>query len=115
MRKLLIVALGLLVSGSLAAQTCEEKESEAVFSVLPACGAGCSSVSAICTASGIPQPDCSLCISGLLADGRALECASGMYCWQEHSSFLEPWSDPGDSPAAASRASLCDLKIPANR
>jgi hypothetical protein len=84
MKNLLIAALGLLVSLSLAAQTCEEKESEAVFSVLPSCGAGCASVSAICSASGVPEPDCSLCITGLVTDGRALECASGMYCWQEH-------------------------------
>ncbi len=87
MKRLLIVALGLLISGSLAAQTCEEKDEQAVFSVLPSCGAGCASLSSICTASGIPEPACSLCIADLLADGRALECASGMYCWQEHQAF----------------------------
>lgn len=85
MKSLLIVVLGLLVSVSLAAQTCEEKDSEAVFSVLPSCGAGCSSVSTICSASGIPEPDCSLCIAGLVTEGKAVECASGMYCWPEHS------------------------------
>ncbi len=83
MKSLLIVVLGLLVSTSLAAQTCEEKEAEAVFSVLPSCGAGCDSVSTICTAAGVPQPDCSLCISDLVANGRAEPCATG-YCWLEH-------------------------------
>src|SRR6185295_2438169 len=93
-------ALGLLISGSLAAQTCEEKEEQAVFSVLPSCGAGCTSLSSICTASGIPEPDCSLCIADLLADGRALECATGMYCWQEHQAFYGAApKDPADPPA----------------
>lgn len=87
MKTLLIVALGLLISGSLAAQTCEEKESEAVFSVLPSCGAGCASLSSICTASGIPEPDCSLCIADLVVEGKAFECASGSYCWPEHLSL----------------------------
>ena len=84
MKKLLIVTLGLLLSVGLAAQTCEEKDAEAVFSVLPSCGAGCDSVSTICTAAGIPQPECSLCIAVLLGDGRAEVCGTDMYCWQEH-------------------------------
>ena len=84
MKKLLIVVLLLMVSVSLAAQTCEEKASEAVFSVLPSCGAGCDSVSTICAASGVPEPDCSLCIAELVVEGKALECATGMYCWPEH-------------------------------
>lgn len=94
MRTLLIVALSFLVGGSLAAQTCEEKEEQAVFSVLPSCGAGCASLSSICSASGIPEPDCSLCIAALLADGRATACGSNMYCWQEHQAFLESETQP---------------------
>lgn len=86
MRRLLIAAaLGLLVSVSLTAQTtCAEKDAQAVFSVLPSCGAGCDSVSTICSASGVPQPECSQCISDLLGDGRATLCGTNMYCWQEH-------------------------------
>jgi hypothetical protein len=98
MKTLFIVALGLLVSTSLAAQTCEEKESEAVFSVLPSCGAGCDSVSTICTASGVPEPDCSLCIADLVTEGKAELCGTGMYCWPEHLVAAQSCSLP--SPAA---------------
>ncbi len=83
MKRLLIVVLALLASVSLAAQTCEDKDADAVFSVLPSCGAGCDSVSTICAAAGIPQPECSVCISDLVTNGRAEPCATG-YCWQEH-------------------------------
>lgn len=84
MKKLLFVTLSLLVSVSLAAQTCEDKEEVEILAVLPSCGAGCDSVSTICSAAGIPQPDCSLCIGELIGDGRAFECSTGMYCRPEH-------------------------------
>ena len=99
MKSLLIVALGLLVSVSLAAQTCEQKELDEVFGVLPSCGAGCDSVSTICSAAGVPQPDCSLCISDLVMNGRAEECETGMYCWLEHLAAAPSCS----LPAPASR------------
>jgi hypothetical protein len=101
MRRALIVALGLLISMSVAAQTCEEKEAQAVFSVLPSCGAGCASLSSICSASGVPEPDCSLCIAILVGDGRATPCGTDMYCWQEHQALHgTARMCPADPPAA---------------
>ena len=84
MKKLLFVTLSLLVSMSLAAQTCDEKDAVEILGVLPSCGAGCDSVSTVCSAAGIPQPGCSACIAVLVGDGRAVECATGMYCRPEH-------------------------------